>query len=133
MTVQTPAEELGDQMTILVVDDDSPFCRAASELLAELGFRVLGCAATAQEALAECQRLSPDAVLLDIRLPDGHGVSVAEALRAVPAPPRVVLTSSDPTAVSPEQLQQSGASGFVPKSRLAHTDLLTLFRTGPSA
>ena len=127
MAVPTPRPELRSQTTILIVDDDLPFRRAAAELLADRGFRVVGCAGTAQEAVAECRRLAPDAVLLDVRLPDGNGVALVSTLRDVPAPPTVVLTSSDPAAAPPERLRNSGASGFVPKSQLANSDLHAFF------
>ena len=129
MSVPIPQGQVDDQTTILIVDDDVPFCRAAAELLADRGFRVVGHARTAQEAVVECRRLDPDGVLLDVRLPDGHGVALASTLRAVPRPPTVVLISSDPGAVPPEQLRISGASGFVPKSQLAHSDLERLFNS----
>jgi DNA-binding NarL/FixJ family response regulator len=126
-----PAGDASRQATILIVEDDLPFCRAAAELLADRGFRVVGYATTARDAVVECRRLGPDAVLLDVRLPDGHGVELVSTLRAVPSPPSIVLTSSDATAVSPEQLRVSGASGFIPKSKLAHSDLHTLFNSEP--
>ena len=131
MTVPAPASEPETQMTILIVDDDHPFYHAAAELLADRGFRVIGHAATAHDAVVECRRLAPDAILLDVRLPDGHGVTLVDTLRAGPRPPRIVLTSSDPAAVSPEQLQATGASGFVPKAELALRDLQSLLRDEP--
>jgi DNA-binding NarL/FixJ family response regulator len=127
MAIPTPEPELRAQPTILIVDDDLPFRRAAAELLADRGFRVVGCASTAEEAVAECRRLAPDAVLLDVRLPDGNGVELVSTLRAVPAPPTVVLTSSDHAAAPPERVRNSGASGFVPKSQLANSDLHAFF------
>ncbi len=119
------------QPTILIVDDDLRFRRAAAELLADRGFRVVGYAGTAREAVLLSRRLGPDAILLDVRLPDGNGVALVDTLRAVPAPPAIVLTSSDPTTVPPERLRGTGASGFIPKSRLAHSDLQTLFTSEP--
>jgi CheY-like chemotaxis protein len=133
MTMPSPERQAESQTTILVVDDDLPFYRAAAELLADLGFRVVGYAGTGKEALTECRRLAPDAVLLDVRLPDGYGVALVDTLRALPSPPAVVLTSSDPTAVSPEQLRRSGANGFIPKSELARTDLVGLFNSGSAS
>jgi DNA-binding NarL/FixJ family response regulator len=127
MTMPSPQRQSGSQTTILIVDDDLPFYRAAAELLADRGFRVLGYAGTAQDAVTECRRLAPDAVLLDVRLPDGYGVALVDTLRALPRPPSIVLTSSDRAAVSPEQLQVSGASGFIPKSQLALSDLEAYF------
>jgi DNA-binding NarL/FixJ family response regulator len=124
---EAPLKNPGRQTTVLIVDDDVPFSRAAAELLADRGFTVVGYAGTAEEAIVACGRLDPDAVLLDVRLPDANGVSLVAALRAVPRPPAIVLTSSDPAAVTPEQLRVTGASGFVPKSRLAHSDLRAFF------
>jgi len=127
MVMPTAALEPDRQTTILIVDDDLPFSRAAAELLADQGFRVIGHATTAHDAVVECRRLGPDAVLLDVRLPDGHGVELAGTLRAVSNPPRIVLTSSDSAAVSANQLRVSGASGFIPKSQLVRSDLAAFF------
>jgi two-component system, response regulator PdtaR len=127
MAIPTPEPELPGPPTILIVDDDLPFRRAAAELLADRGFRVVGFAGTAQEAVAQCRRLAPDAVLLDVRLPDANGVELVSTLRALPAPPTVVLTSSDHAAAPPERVRNSGARGFVPKSQLANSDLRAFF------
>jgi CheY-like chemotaxis protein len=111
------------QTSILIVDDDPGFGRAAAELLAHRGYRVLGQATSVAEALAQCDQLDPDAVLLDVSLPDGDGVALAEELHARPHPPMILLTSTDSKAVPPETLRQSCANGFVPKTGLAHCDL----------
>jgi DNA-binding NarL/FixJ family response regulator len=108
---------------VLIVDDDCGFGRAAAEMLADRGYWVLGQATTAVGALALCDQLNPDAVLLDVRLPDGDGVTLAEKLRARSGRPRVLLMSTDRNAVPPGPLRQSGASGFIPKTELACSDL----------
>jgi DNA-binding response OmpR family regulator len=115
-------EEPG-QTTVLIVDDDLRFGRAATEMLSDRGYRVLGQATTVAEASERCDELTPDAILLDVRLPDGDGVSLAQKLRACPAPPRILLTSTDRTAVPSGLLRQSGANGFISKSELAGSDL----------
>jgi DNA-binding NarL/FixJ family response regulator len=111
------------EISVLIVDDDHDFGRAAAELLADRGYRVLGQATTAAEALARCDQLDPDAVLLDVGLPDGDGVTLAQKLNARPHRPRILLTSSDRKAVSPERVRQCGASGFIPKAHLVRCDL----------
>ena len=108
---------------MLIVDDDRGFARAATEMLADRGYRVLGLATTIAEALAKYDELDPDAILLDVRLPDGDGVALAKILRTRPGRPRILLTSTDRTAVSSELLGQSGAGGFIPKSELVGSDL----------
>ena len=127
----SPVGDASRSSTILIVDDDVPFCRAAAELLADRGFRVLGYAATARDAVAESRRLRPDGILLDVQLPDGYGVTLVSELLTVSGSPRIVLMSSDPAAVSPVQLQRSGASGFIPKAKLVQSHLESLFNGTP--
>lgn len=116
------------QTTVLIVDDDPGFGRAAAEMLAARGYRVVGKATSADEAVQECSRLRPDAVLLDVSLPDGNGVTLAETLRAARDRLNILLTSTDRKAVAPARLQHSAASGFVSKPELARTDLDTFFK-----
>ena len=120
---RTTRSSTAGQVGVLIVDDDQRFGRFAAELLTDRGYLVVGHATSVGEAPAECKRLEPDAVLLDVRLPDGSGVTLASSLRATERPPAVLLTSADRDALRPEQLEQSGASGFVPKTQLARRDL----------
>ena len=115
--------EAGTSTTVLVVDDDLEFGKVAADLLADRGYQVVGHAATADAAVAMCDRLDPDAVLLDVRLPDAHGVTLAKRLRAASDRPSILLTSTDRMAVGPAVVQLCGARGFVPKTELARTDL----------
>jgi CheY-like chemotaxis protein len=111
------------QTTVLIVDDDPGFGRVAAEMLAARGYQVVGQATNADEAVSECGRLCPDAVLLDVSLPDGDGVTLAERLRAMCDRLNILLTSTDPNAIGPERLAHSAAGGFVPKPQLARTNL----------
>jgi CheY-like chemotaxis protein len=104
--------------TILIVDDDQQFRRVAAELLAARGYRVVGEAGSAGERLALASALRPDAVLLDVNLPDGDGLSVAAHLSA-DGGPRVLLTSTDSAAATARVVRGSGAVGFVAKTELA--------------
>ncbi len=110
-------------VSVLLVDDDASYRRVASELLDARGYRVVGCAATAREALLRADELGPDAILLDVRLPDGDGISIADGLSARSDAPRILLVSTDPDAVSREDLAECGAVGFVAKARLIGADL----------
>jgi two-component system nitrate/nitrite response regulator NarL len=58
-------------------------------------------------------------MLVDVGLPDGDGVSLAAQLSSLPWRPRIVLTSSDPDAVTPTDAARAGAVGFLPKENLA--------------
>lgn len=66
---------------VLVVDDDFRVAALHSSFVDQLpGFTSVGVAHTAAEAVAACERLHPDLVLLDQYLPDGLGTSVVREL-----------------------------------------------------
>ena len=110
------------ECTVLIVDDDAQFRRVASELLADRDYRVVGEAGSAADGLALAEQLRPDAVLLDVNLPDGDGLSVAARLSANGGP-RVLLTSTDAGATTDRLVRGSGAAGFVAKADLVDVAL----------
>jgi two-component system nitrate/nitrite response regulator NarL len=107
---------------ILIVDDDPSFRSSARMLLTVRGYEVVGEACCGGEGLALASAVRPDAVLLDVNLPDGDGLAMAARLTAAGGP-RVLLTSSDPTVAPPELVRTSGAVGFVAKEDLADAAL----------
>ena len=60
----------------VIVDDHSGFRRQARWLLEQVGYRVVGEAASGSEALSKVRQLKPDLVMLDIQLPDLDGFDV---------------------------------------------------------
>ena len=110
----------------VVVDDHSGFREQARELLERIGYRVVGEASTGSEALAEVRRLRPDAVLLDIQLPDIDGIEVAASLTSAPPAPAVVLVSARDQADYGERLEGCGAVGFIAKADLTADSLMAL-------
>jgi CheY-like chemotaxis protein len=104
--------------SVLVVDDDARFRGLAARLLTGLDMVVVGQAGTVAEALEVIGPLTPDAVLLDVGLPDGDGLTLARRLSSLPWRPRIVLTSSDRDATTPEEVRKLGAVGFVAKDDL---------------
>ncbi|MBA2962204.1 MULTISPECIES: response regulator [Ramlibacter] len=72
-----PAE---GRRTVLVVEDDEPFARILFDLAHELGYRCL-VAHQADEGVELALAHAPDAVLLDMRLPDDSGLSVLQRLK----------------------------------------------------
>ena len=104
--------------SVLVVDDDVSFRHLAASILTSWGHVVVGEAGTASDAIALTTQLRPDTVLADIGLPDGDGFALTHHLRTLPAPPRVILISSDSDAANGPAADRVGASGFVPKDEL---------------
>ena len=108
---------------VLIVDDVAVFREAASELVQRRGYTVAGEADSAATAVEAAARLRPDAVLLDLRLPDGNGIKVSAVLTRAHPGLAILLMSVDPVSPSAEEIRACGAQGFVRKSRLAATDL----------
>jgi DNA-binding NarL/FixJ family response regulator len=113
--------------SVLVVDDDPAFCGLARRMLAAAGLAVVGEAGTVAAAHAAVLELRPDAVLVDIGLPDGDGITLAGELAALPWRLRILLTSTDADAASPDDVLRCGAHRFVPKAELPTVPLKRLF------
>ena len=117
--------------SVLVIDDDPKFRGIARRMLAAFGLDVAGEAESAAAAISAAERLRPDAMLVDVGLPDRDGVELAGELVKLPWRPRVVLTSSNSEAASAKDLEHSGAAAFVPKAELPNAALGQLL--GPVA
>ncbi|NEM06652.1 response regulator [Geodermatophilus normandii] len=115
--------------TVFVLDDHEVVRRGVAAVLgAAPGLTVVGEAGTAAEALARVPALRPDVAVIDVRLPDGDGITVGRELRSrVPGLALVVLTSySDDEALVDAIL--AGASGYLLKQVLGR-DLVEGVRT----
>jgi two-component system KDP operon response regulator KdpE len=77
---------------ILVVDDEPQILRALRTTLRGAGYTV-DAAATAEEALAAAAASPPEAVILDLVLPDGNGTDVCRELRRWSDAPVIVLSA----------------------------------------
>ena len=109
---------------VLIVDDDPAFRRTIAAVLTARGYEIAGEAGSLSEARLALARLDPDAVLLDVNLPDGDGITFAAELHPMPGtPPRVLLTSSDRRAAPDRVLNRARVAGFIPKMELVDADL----------
>jgi DNA-binding NarL/FixJ family response regulator len=104
--------------SVLLVDDDPDFRGLAGRMLAGMGLAVVAEAETCAAAAVAAAELRPAAALVDVGLPDGDGLALAQQLAALPWRPRVVITSSDPDAAAGVVLRRIGATGFVAKEDL---------------
>jgi two-component system KDP operon response regulator KdpE len=77
---------------VLVVDDEPQILRAVEMTLRNAGYAV-DAAATAKDALAQAAMRPPEAVILDLLLPDGSGTDVCRELRRWSSAPILVLSA----------------------------------------
>jgi len=101
--------------TVLIVDDHAAFRAGARALLEADGYDVVGEAGDGQAGIEAARDLHPDVVLLDVRLPDMDGFTVAGRLTSNGHSPVVIVTSSSDDPLYPQLAQSSGARGFVAK------------------
>jgi DNA-binding NarL/FixJ family response regulator len=114
---------------VFLVDDHEVVRRGVSELLeAEPDITVVGEAGTVREAMARLPAAQPDVAVLDVRLPDGDGVSLCRDLRQDnPALICLMLTSfGDDEAMLNSVV--AGAAGYVLKD-VRGNDLVQAVRT----
>jgi DNA-binding NarL/FixJ family response regulator len=119
--------------TILIVDDHPAFRAEARRLLEASGLVVVGEAHNGATALAMTTRLGPDAILLDIGLPDMSGFAVVEHLRSAHSRPSVVLPSSRDATTYGDRIRMSGAAGFIQKDKLTGPAVAGLLQVQPGS
>ncbi len=79
--------------SLLLVDDDRPFLRTLARAMQKKGFAEVRTAETVAEALEEVRTNPPDFAVVDMRLEDGNGLDVIEALAQTrPEARGIVLT-----------------------------------------
>jgi DNA-binding NarL/FixJ family response regulator len=117
-------------IAVLVVDDHEIVRRGLVQLLAQAeDVDVVGQADSASAAIAQAPRLKPDVAIIDVRLPDGDGVTVCREIRSLVQPPPacLMLTSySDDEALFGAIM--AGAAGYMLKE-VSGNDLVAAVRT----
>jgi DNA-binding NarL/FixJ family response regulator len=114
---------------VFLLDDHEIVRRGVRDLLeAEPDIEVVGEASNAEQALRRVPAMNPDVAVLDVRLPDGNGVTVCRELRSqMPGLKCLMLTSfADDEAMLDAIL--AGASGYVLK-QIRGTELISAVRT----
>jgi len=117
------------QIRVFLLDDHEIVRRGVRELLeSSPDITIVGEAGTASSALARIPPLHPDVAVLDVRLPDGDGITVCRDIRSrMPEVACLMLTSfGDDQAIFDAIM--AGAAGYVLK-QIRGTDLVGAVRT----
>jgi DNA-binding NarL/FixJ family response regulator len=117
-------------ISVFVVDDHEIVRRGVRQLLeVEADIEIVGEAGTAATAVATIPVVRPQVAILDVRLPDGNGVTVCRDIRSATTPPPacLMLTSySDDEALFGAIM--AGAAGYMIK-QVSGNDIVSAVRT----
>ena len=103
-------------MNVFIVEDAPKTRKELADLLAdEKGFAVVGEAGSVREALVGIKATLPEAVVLDISLPDGSGVEVLKFIRQHDLKLSVVVLTSNPYDALRTKCQLLGAAAVLDK------------------
>jgi DNA-binding NarL/FixJ family response regulator len=129
--VNSPASENAttEPITVFLLDDHEIVRRGVKDMLeAEGDIKVIGEAGTASSALARIPALRPQVAVLDVRLPDGDGVTVCREIRSrMPEVACLMLTSFGDEDALLDAIM-AGAAGYVLK-QIRGSDLVGAVRT----
>jgi CheY-like chemotaxis protein len=103
----------------VIVDDNPVFLDAARALLERGGLPVAAVAGTGAEALRQSRAHRPDVVLLDVMLGGESGFELARRLADDGDPPLIILISTLSRDDLVDLINDSPATGFLPKSELS--------------
>src|SRR5438874_7264223 len=109
-------------MRVLIVEDQQIVAEALNTALTVVDdVDIVGVGNTVADAVALARAHHPDVVLMDYGLPDGNGVSAAEAIRAErPETNVVIITGYEDDAILLRAIE-AGCSGFVTKGQDVNT------------
>jgi two-component system NarL family response regulator len=101
----------------LLIVDDHPVVRAGlgSMLGKQPGLKLMGAAASAEEALTLLERCSVDVILLDLRMPKMNGIEALSLFRKLDPVPQVIILSSFELEEEIYRAVQAGARGYLLK------------------
>ncbi|MDF2507973.1 MAG: response regulator containing a CheY-like receiver domain and an DNA-binding domain [Microbacterium sp.] len=104
-------------ISVLVVDDQPLVRQAVRDILTDGGLDVVGEVADGREAVVAAAELSPDVVLMDIRMPGMDGIAATAAICAPArdARPRVLILTTFEEDEYVVAALRAGASGFIGK------------------
>lgn len=99
---------------VLVVDDDDSTRETLGQALADEGYAV-ETAGSGNEAWAHCLHRQPDAVISDVRMRNGDGVTLLEKIRVRDANSPVFILISGFSDISPARALAKGAHAYFDK------------------
>lgn len=106
-----------DVTAVYMVDDHPVICKAVANALDDtLGVELYGYATSFEEAHSQIEVDEPDVVIVDVSLPDTHGLDLTKAIKSLNSNVAVLVFSMYDETVYAERALRAGASGYVMKT-----------------
>ena len=103
------------ELRALIADDHAPTRASLRRDLEDGGITVCAEAATGTQAIDAALRTGPDVCLIDVQMPDGEGITVAETIRKVLPWAKIVLITAAPDEAGAVAAARAGADGYLDK------------------
>ncbi len=116
-----------EPITVLIVDDHPMVREGLRSMLKSPDIRIVGEATNGREAIERTRALSPDIVLMDIRMPDMDGLEALAAIKRIRPQTRVIMVTTYQSTAYLLRALAAGASGFVLKD-ISRESLLATIR-----
>ena len=120
---------LPDDKTLLIVEDDRPFRERLARAMEARGFLVM-IAETVAQGISRTRETPPAYAVVDLKLDDGSGLDVVEALHAVRPEARVVVLTGFGNIATAVAAVKYGAIDYIPKPADAD-DILAALLAAP--
>jgi len=104
---------MSDPLKVVVVEDEALIRMDVVSTLEEAGFEILGQGADGEEAISLATELTPDLVVMDIKMPKLDGISAAEKIAELKIPVVLLTAFSQTDLVS--RASEAGAMAYVTK------------------
>jgi len=130
VTVRSPLlQEIGEHVMgkVLIIDDDHMFCEMLSDMVTDMGHGVKF-AHNLKEGLEDALSGSFDVVFLDVRMPDGSGLSALPKIRELHDPPEVIIITGAGDPDGAELAIVNGAWDYIEKQSSIKRMTLPLVR-----
>ncbi|MGU3574286.1 ActR/PrrA/RegA family redox response regulator transcription factor [Brucellaceae bacterium C25G] len=112
--IQDDSEAIGSDPSLLLVDDDKPFLQRLARAMESRGFSVTA-AESVEEGLAAVKASAPAYAVVDMRLGDGNGLDVIEAIRAKRADTRAIILTGYGNIATAVNAVKLGAVDYLSK------------------
>jgi two-component system response regulator RegA len=107
--------EFGPDRSLLILDDDEPFRRRLARAMEKRGFDPVVMAESVAEGLAAIRPQAPAYAVIDLRLEDGNGLDVVEAIRESRPESRVVVLTGYGAIATAVAAVKIGATDYLSK------------------